>query len=88
MIRQPFAPGDLLPFWAGHGRVDHHHLYDLDVDPDEAENRAGEAVEAEMVELLRTRSSSSRPPTTSSSASAWSSEVRPGGRGGRRRRRR
>lgn len=54
VIRQPFAPGDRLPFWAGGAHVDRHHLYDLAVDPDEAENRVGEAVEAELVELLRT----------------------------------
>ncbi|RMH79223.1 MAG: sulfatase [Actinomyces sp.] len=54
-LRQPFAPGDPLPFWgAGRRHVDDHHLYDLELDPDEAENRAGEAVEEEMAELLRT----------------------------------
>ena len=42
VIRQPFGPGDRLPYWAA-GRALSHHLYDLDVDPDEAENRAGEA---------------------------------------------
>jgi hypothetical protein len=31
-----------------------HHLYDLAVDPDERENRHGEATEADMVDLLRT----------------------------------
>ncbi len=55
VIRQPFEPGDVLPFWAGGARnVGCHHLYDLDVDPDERENRRGEASEAEMIELLRT----------------------------------
>jgi arylsulfatase A-like enzyme len=54
VIRQPFAPGDLLPFWVGRAAVDRHELYDLDVDPDEQENRVGEAVEAELTELLRT----------------------------------
>lgn len=56
VIRQPFAPGDPLPFWAGGARnVGRHHLYDLDVDPDETENRAGEpSTEAEMVDLVRT----------------------------------
>jgi len=54
VIRQPFRAGDLLPFWAGSARiVDDHHVYDLDVDPDEAENRTGEAVERELEELLR-----------------------------------
>jgi hypothetical protein len=33
---------------------DSHHLYDLDVDPDEQENRVGERLEAEMLDLLRT----------------------------------
>jgi hypothetical protein len=38
----------------GRGAVDRHELYDLDVDPDEQENRVGEAAEGEMIELLRT----------------------------------
>lgn len=54
VIRQPFAPGDRLPFWAGAANVGQHHLYDVDLDPDEGENRVGEAVEAELVDLLRT----------------------------------
>ncbi|MEL7157148.1 MAG: sulfatase-like hydrolase/transferase [Actinomycetota bacterium] len=56
VIRQPYRPGDLLPFWArGAKAVGRHHLYDLEVDPDEQENRIGEArVEAEMIDLLRT----------------------------------
>ncbi len=55
VIRQPFEPGDVLPYWAGGGRnVGRHHLYDLDVDPDEHENRAGDPFHAEMVDLLRT----------------------------------
>ncbi|HET8620237.1 MAG TPA: sulfatase [Acidimicrobiales bacterium] len=54
VIRQPFGPDDRLPFWAGSRPVP-DHLYDLDVDPDEAENRAGEPrAEREMAELLRT----------------------------------
>jgi arylsulfatase A-like enzyme len=59
VIRQPFAPGDRLPFWVGHGAVDTHFLFDLASDPGENENRAGgraaadKAAEAEMVELLR-----------------------------------
>ena len=39
VIRQPFAPGDLLPFWAYGMPVDDHHLYDVD-DVDETENLA------------------------------------------------
>ena len=54
VIRQPYAAGDRLPFWAGTHHVGHHHLYDVDLDPDEAENRVGEPVEAELVDLLRT----------------------------------
>jgi hypothetical protein len=54
VIRQPFAVGDRLPFWVMGGNVDQHHLYDLAVDPAESENRIGEAVESEMVDLLRT----------------------------------
>ena len=55
VIRQPFAEGDQLPYWAGGARaVGQHHLYDLGVDPDEGENRRGETTEAEMADLLRT----------------------------------
>lgn len=54
VIRQPFQPGDMLPFWNAGMRPDEHHLYDLGVDPDETENRIGERVEREMTELLRT----------------------------------
>ena len=54
VIRQPFQPGDLLPFWVAGADSDRHHLYDLDVDPDEQENRVGESLEAEMLDLLRT----------------------------------
>jgi arylsulfatase A-like enzyme len=36
VIRQPFRDGDLLPFWAaGPDIVGRHHLFDLDLDPDE-----------------------------------------------------
>ena len=54
VMRQPFQPGDSLPFWVGGGNLGQHHLYDIDVDPNEAENRVGEALEREMVDLLRT----------------------------------
>ncbi|HEY1740398.1 MAG TPA: sulfatase-like hydrolase/transferase, partial [Acidimicrobiia bacterium] len=53
VIRQPFAPGDRLPFWVGAGCVDAHHLYDLDVDPFEDEDLVGTGAEDEMVEMLR-----------------------------------
>ena len=55
VIRQPFETGDVVPFWVGGGaHLGEHHLYDLDVDPDEGENRTGEATEREMIDLLRT----------------------------------
>ena len=54
VIRQPFRAGDMLPFWVGRHGTDDHHLYRLDVDPDEQENRAGDALELEMTDMLRT----------------------------------
>ncbi len=54
VIRQPYQPGDALPFWASGACIDRHHLYDIDIDPDERENRVGESVEDEMIDLLRT----------------------------------
>jgi hypothetical protein len=53
VIRQPFEPGDRLPFWVGRNTVDAHFLYDLSDDPEEDENLVGHAVERDMVELLR-----------------------------------
>jgi len=53
VLRQPFAPGDLLPYWVGRGIEGQHHLYDLELDPEEAENRAGEPAEAASIERLR-----------------------------------
>ena len=53
VIRQPFAHGDALPFWAGSGRAGQHHLYDLGVDPEEQHNLVGTAHEREAIELLR-----------------------------------
>ncbi len=54
VLRQPFAAGDRLPMWAGGpGIIGKHHLYDLDRDPDEQENRLGDRAEAELIELLR-----------------------------------
>ena len=54
VIRQPFQPGDALPFWVGRGLSGQHHLYDVELDPDERENRAGEVGERELLDLLRT----------------------------------
>jgi hypothetical protein len=64
VIRQPFAPGDRLPFWVGQGAVDSHFLFDLADDPGEEKNLAGgggsggdggrgAVSESDMVELLR-----------------------------------
>ena len=52
VIRQPFQPGDLLPYWAMAPTIGDHHLYDLDVDPFENENRVGEKKEKAMLDLL------------------------------------
>ncbi len=54
VLRQPWQPGDMVPMWAsGAHNAGDHHLYDLGVDPEETENRTGEPVENELVELLR-----------------------------------
>ncbi len=53
VIRQPFAAGDPLPFWALGHKPNQHHLYDLNNDPDEGENRCGDAQEARMIECLQ-----------------------------------
>ena len=52
VIRQPFAAGDALPFWVGRGAPDQHHLYDVDLDPDETENRVGEPIEGSVQAML------------------------------------
>jgi hypothetical protein len=52
VIRQPFVAGDLLPYWAI-GQFSGNHLYDLQNDPAEDENRAGEKREAEQADRLR-----------------------------------
>jgi hypothetical protein len=52
VIRQPFEPGDLLPYW-GMGKFSGNHLYDLANDPTEDENRAGERAEREAADKLR-----------------------------------
>jgi arylsulfatase A-like enzyme len=54
VIRQPFEPGDSLPFWAARPRLGDHHLYDLADDPGEDRNRRGEPLERQMIDLLRT----------------------------------
>jgi arylsulfatase A-like enzyme len=51
VIRQPFQPGDLLPFWVS-GPVGRHHVFDVDEDPSEDHDLVGEAVERELIDLL------------------------------------
>jgi hypothetical protein len=53
VIRQPFKPGDRLPYWSLGSRTREHHLYLLDIDPGETENRLGSQDETDMIELLR-----------------------------------
>ena len=52
VIRQPFAQGDFLPFWA-YAQFDGHHLYDLDEDASEERDLVGTARETEVVDRLR-----------------------------------
>jgi arylsulfatase A-like enzyme len=52
VLRQPFVAGDLLPYWAM-GSFSGNHLYDLENDPLEDENRAGEKREREHADRLR-----------------------------------
>jgi arylsulfatase A-like enzyme len=54
VIRQPFMPGEGLPYWCLGQPANWHCLYDLDNDPAEAENRIGEAAERDMKDLLHT----------------------------------
>lgn len=52
VIRQPFEPGDLLPFWAAMAAPVTSCLFDVDVDPGELENQAGGRQEAELADAL------------------------------------
>jgi len=52
VIRQPFQPGDMLPFWA-YTRFTGNHLYRPDNDPGEDENLAGSKLENEKADKLR-----------------------------------
>jgi hypothetical protein len=52
VLRQPFAPGDPLPYWALGMKPDQHVLFDLDTDPEEQENLCGTAQEATLKDLL------------------------------------
>jgi arylsulfatase A-like enzyme len=53
VIRQPFAAGDAVPYWARLGSFSGHHLYDLVDDPGENLNLVGTPLEADLIELLR-----------------------------------
>jgi hypothetical protein len=53
VIRQPFAFADFLPFWAYGVEPDRNLLHDLDADPWQTENRAGDPLEKEAIDLLR-----------------------------------
>ena len=52
VIRQPFADGDLLPYWAL-GPFTGNHLYALTEDPEEHHNLAGSPAEKDAAEQLR-----------------------------------
>jgi arylsulfatase A-like enzyme len=52
VIRQPFVPGDLLPFWAYAERFA-SICFDRSEDPDEQHDLCGGSVEIEMTDLLR-----------------------------------
>jgi len=53
VIRQPFGPGDPLPFWGLAPALGEHHCYAYLDDLEEEDNRLGSADEKEMGELLR-----------------------------------
>lgn len=53
VIRQPFTPGDLLPYWALGTTLDDHRLFDLDDDPGAERNLAGSRPEGDAIEVLR-----------------------------------
>ena len=52
VIRQPFEPGDVLPYWAGFQPPRDSLLFDTGVDPAEEEDLAGTAHEGEMADAL------------------------------------
>ena len=53
VIRQPFEPGEVLPFWAADAREADHYLFDLEEDPGERRNLVGTAAEKDAIDLLR-----------------------------------
>jgi arylsulfatase A-like enzyme len=54
VIRQPFEPGDQLPFWAGHLPPSGSYLFDTDQDPFENESQLGTRAEIDMLEAMAT----------------------------------
>ena len=52
VIRQPFAPGDMLPFWGIGATPDDHHLYNLNEDPGATHNIAGSRHAKDAIDLL------------------------------------
>jgi arylsulfatase A-like enzyme len=52
VIRQPFAAGDVLPYWAS-GQFHGNQLYRQCDDPGEERNLVGEPIEQQAAELLR-----------------------------------
>jgi hypothetical protein len=52
VIRQPFAAGDFLPYWA-YAQFGGSELFDLRDDADETRDLAGSPAEAEAAEQLR-----------------------------------
>ena len=52
VIRQPYAAGDMLPYWAL-GEFNGNHLYNLKDDPHEERSLAGADIEREFADRLR-----------------------------------
>jgi arylsulfatase A-like enzyme len=52
VIRQPFEPGDRVPYWAI-APPEGHYLFDLEEDPGERRNLAGTPAEKQAIDLLR-----------------------------------
>ncbi len=63
VIRQPFQEGDMLPFWSIGPQIDDHYLYKLQDDPDENENRIGDKLEKQMLEMLHEALTEMQAPT-------------------------
>lgn len=53
VLRQPFSPTDSLPYWCLGQKAGWHCLYNVDNDPEEADNRLGGTEERRMIDLLQ-----------------------------------